>query len=99
MSKEKTKNREIEILKHTISYWYRKDQEMPESEQEHVQKMIIEGCSQGELNDNNENRGWWSIKWPEQIELTPLQKAAPELLEACKKLKNYFNKRYRRSKV
>ena len=60
-TKGKTKHREIEILQHTISYYYDKDQEMPESEQAHVQEMIIDGYTAGELNDVNENRGWWSI--------------------------------------
>ena len=54
-------NHAIEILQHPISYYYRQDQEMPEHEQEHVKEMIIEGYNQGELNDNNENRGWWRI--------------------------------------
>jgi len=56
--------RTIQILQHSISYYYSEDQEMPEHEQEHVQEMIIEGYSQGELNDENEqtsNRGWWKI--------------------------------------
>lgn len=58
--------RMIEILKHEICYWYDDDQEMPESEQEHVQNMIIQGYSSGELNclmpdGNTENRGWWSV--------------------------------------
>lgn len=55
------KNKTIEILQHRISYWYDKDKEMPEHEQEHIQQMIIEGYSSGELNDN-ENRGWWNIE-------------------------------------
>jgi hypothetical protein len=57
-------NKEIEILQHTISYWYDNDQDMPEHEQEHVKQMIIEGYSSGELNDETEdeqNRGWWDI--------------------------------------
>jgi len=66
MSK-KDKQREIEILRHTVQYWYRKDQEMPESEQEHVTYMIEQGYLQGELNclmpdGNTENRGWWAIR-------------------------------------
>jgi hypothetical protein len=35
---------------------------MPESEQEHVKEMIIKGYSSGELEDANENGGWWNIK-------------------------------------
>ena len=42
-----------------ISYWYQKDQEMPESEIEHVIECLGEGYVEGELNDLNENRGWW----------------------------------------
>ena len=56
------KDRTIEILQHTISYWYETDQEMSESEQEHVNDMIQDGYNQGELNDNNENRGWWKME-------------------------------------
>ena len=42
-----------------ISYRYDKPQEMPESEQEHVIEMLEQGYAEGELNDSNENRGWW----------------------------------------
>lgn len=45
----------------TIGYWYRETQEMPEYEQEHVIKMLEEGYIEGELNDSNENRGWWHV--------------------------------------
>ena len=58
------KNKEIQILRHQISYWYDNDQDMPEHEQQHVQQMIIDGYGSGELNDGTdteENRGWWSI--------------------------------------
>ena len=60
----------IEILKHTIDYWYREDQEMPDHEQEHVESMIMEGFSQGELIDHDReteevNTGWWKIICPE----------------------------------
>jgi len=44
-----------------IAYWYHKPQEMPESEQEHVIEMLEDGYVEGELNDLNENRGWWHI--------------------------------------
>ena len=58
-------DRTIEILQHTISYYYERDVEMPEIEQEHVADMIEAGHNQGELNyvDQNEeeNSGWWSI--------------------------------------
>ena len=53
-------DRTIEILQHNIDYWYEKDQEMPEYEQEHIRIMIAKGYSAGELNDN-ENSGWWNI--------------------------------------
>ncbi len=62
---EKREQKSIEILQHTISYWYDNDQDMPEHEQEHVQEMIIEGYNSGELNDGTEtetNSGWWSIE-------------------------------------
>ena len=58
---EESGNKTIEILQHEISYYYDEDQEMPEDEQDHVKEMINEGYVEGELNDNNENRGWWSI--------------------------------------
>ena len=85
--KKENENREIEILQHNISYYYDKDQEMPESEQEHVKECIIDGCNQGKLCDGNENGGWWSIQ-----NLTPEQKAAPELLEAAKDLVSHLLK-------
>ncbi len=43
-----------------IKYWYDKDQEMPESEQEHVKEMIERGWTSGELVDAL-SRGWWNI--------------------------------------
>ena len=58
--KESRENKEVEVLFHTISYYYGKDQEIPESEQEHVKQMIIDGYSSGELNDDG-NYGWWHI--------------------------------------
>lgn len=45
----------------TIAYWYRKPQEMPESEQEHIIEVLEQGYVEGELNDPDENRGWWRI--------------------------------------
>lgn len=44
-----------------ISYWYDKKQQMPEYEQEHVIEMLEQGYIEGELNDSNENRGYWKI--------------------------------------
>lgn len=65
--KKKQENRTIEIeagipKDYTISYYYEKDQEMPESEQEHVKDMLEDGYTSGELNDSNENRGWWNLE-------------------------------------
>ena len=57
-------NRIIVILQHRISYWYDNDQNMPEHEQDYIERMIEKGYNQGELNDENEtgqNRGWWKI--------------------------------------
>ena len=56
----------IEILQHKIEYWYQKDQEMPDHEQDHVKQMIIDGYCQGQLvdtgiNGESANIGWWSI--------------------------------------
>jgi hypothetical protein len=44
-----------------IEYWYDKPQDMPESEREHVIEVLEQGYVEGELNDCNENRGWWKI--------------------------------------
>lgn len=55
------KNKTTIILQHTVSYYYDNNQDMTEGDQEHVQEMIIEGYSSGELNDKNEHRGWWAI--------------------------------------
>jgi hypothetical protein len=58
-------NRTIEICCHTISYYYDKDMEIPESEEQRVKESIGEGYNQGELNYCNgktENHGWWSIE-------------------------------------
>jgi len=48
-----------------IEYWYEKDQEMPEIEQEHVREMLEQGCTSGQLVHCNEkgntNTGWWKI--------------------------------------
>ena len=60
MAKKGERTIEIEApVDVTISYWYAQDQEMPESEQEHVSSMLEQGYVEGELNDSNENRGWW----------------------------------------
>jgi hypothetical protein len=58
--KKEKKNRNIEILQHNISYYYKKDQKITESDIEYVSDNIINGCSQGELNDNG-NYGEWKI--------------------------------------
>jgi hypothetical protein len=49
----------IEILQHDIEYSYKDDQEMSDPEEEHVYHMIIDGYSEGDLDDNE---GWWKIK-------------------------------------
>jgi len=62
-------NRTIEIeasvpKDYIISYWYEKDQEMPESEQEHVKEFLEQGYTSGELlyDENlNYNRGGWGV--------------------------------------
>lgn len=62
LSKVKTIELEAKLpTDFTIEYWYDKPQEMPESEQEHVKEMLEQGYVEGELNDLNENRGWWRI--------------------------------------
>jgi len=71
MAKKNTKtkqseNKIIKILFHKISYYYDDDcLEMPDSDQEHVKDMIIDGCNQGELcyyDHEKEYRGWWHIE-------------------------------------
>ena len=52
--------REVVILQHRIVYWYRRDQEMTESDFEHIEELIRDGYNQGESNDDG-NRGWWEI--------------------------------------
>lgn len=66
MAKKKSSERTITIEAavpedYEIKYYYNKAQDMPESEQEHVKEMLEEGYVEGELNDLNENRGWWKI--------------------------------------
>jgi hypothetical protein len=63
---QKDTRKEVEILQHTIKYYYDNDMDMPKHEQEHVKEMIIEGYNQGELNclmpdGDTEIRGWWQI--------------------------------------
>lgn len=62
------KNKEIEILLHTISYFYHDDSnmDMPESDIEHVEKMIKDGYREGELCCIPAYKeiavyGWWKI--------------------------------------
>ena len=57
-------NKTINILFHTISYWYDNGQDISESEQEHIEYMICQGYREGELNDSNDEediRGYWKI--------------------------------------
>ena len=60
-------NKITEIAQHKIDYWYYdNDMEMPDSDREHVQAMIIEGYHSGELccipdNEDIEVYGWWKI--------------------------------------
>ena len=59
------KNKEIEILFHTINYWYDNGMYMPPSDQQHIKDQINEGYNQGQLVCEYENKtinGWWSIK-------------------------------------
>lgn len=63
---ERTTDIEARIpIEYHISYWYTKDQEMPEHEAEHVREMLEEGYTSGELLDEgrngNINHGWWEV--------------------------------------
>ena len=58
-----------ELLQHEIDYFFRGDdtRELDECDIEHIEKMITEGYSSGELCQYNpstekEFRGWWEIK-------------------------------------
>jgi len=62
-------NKTIEILLHTVEYWYREadeTMEMSESDIEHIAYMISQGFGSGELCtvdlDEKEWFGWWEIK-------------------------------------
>jgi len=66
MKAKKDTRQSVEILQHTVKYYYDNDMVMPDIEEEHVKEMIIEGYNQGELNylmpdGNTEMRGWWQI--------------------------------------
>lgn len=55
---------------YTIAYWYEKDQEIPEHEEEHIKDLLEQGYTSGELlydHDHNYNRGWWRIIGQEKI--------------------------------
>ena len=56
------------ILRHEICYWYENTDmpELPDSEEEHIKRMIIDGYHSGELcyDDVDEgitHYGWWKI--------------------------------------
>ena len=55
-----------EILQHQIEYWFRGNDELElnECSIEHLERMIKEGYSSGELcqyEGDEEYRGWWEI--------------------------------------
>lgn len=53
-----------EILEHDIKWWVDDDEikELDECSIEHIENLIKEGCTQGELNvGEQESRGWWEI--------------------------------------
>ena len=56
---------ETTILQHTISWWLDDDtiKELDECDTEHIEQIIKDGCSAGELNHGkDEIHGWWEIK-------------------------------------
>jgi len=65
MKAKKDTRQSVEILQHTVKYYYDNDMVMPDIEEEHVKEMIIEGYSAGELNyltnKGKEVRGYWEI--------------------------------------
>ena len=68
-----SENKTTYILQHKIEYWFRNDDKyvdgicLTDSDEEHIEKMIIEGYNQGELcssgqnNDETVEYGWWTI--------------------------------------
>ena len=56
----------IEILQHNIDYWYENEQKMPDTEQEQVLYMIEQGCSEGELND--EEKRYLEARYRAEVE-------------------------------
>jgi hypothetical protein len=63
-------DRFTEILQHRIKFWLRGDNapaELDECSVEHIERLIAEGCNQGELcllgdDGDTEYRGWWNIE-------------------------------------
>ncbi len=61
-----------EILQHKINWWVysRVIKELPEADELHIERMIADGYSRGELNVSwhdrlnryHETRGWWNIE-------------------------------------
>lgn len=65
-STKKDTRKSINILQHTIKYYYENGQDMPDHEEEHVKDMIIKGFNSGQLVDfdtekEQEITGWWEI--------------------------------------
>lgn len=61
-------NLSVEILQHKVEYWFRDEPELEvnECDIEHLEQMIKEGYSSGELcqydcEKEEEYRGWWKI--------------------------------------
>lgn len=54
-----------DILQHDVYYHYENEEELSESEEEHIKGMITQGFNAGELNhigeNDEENNGWWKI--------------------------------------
>jgi uncharacterized membrane protein len=70
MTIEKDYEDTVEVLCHTVSFWYRSEKEIGEETkveeaERRATEMIKEGYISGELNYESEDysaTGWWSIK-------------------------------------
>lgn len=73
MAQENKSSGTARICAHRIEWWYEDNEdlpeikELPESEEEHIKKMLCDGYNQGELcyNDGEHDQeyyGWWKIE-------------------------------------